>query len=633
MYPELFKPGRIGSLTLNNRIIMAPMLTCYTDGEYISDRLIHFLAARAKGGAGLIVTEVAHVNPLGRLEPNEIAIYDDKFLPGLQKLTDAIHDQGSKIAIQIGHGGHRCHERTIGTQPVSASVVTGIWGEEPRELSIDEIKDIVTDFVSAAVRSQQAGFDGVEVHCAHGYLIRQFLSPLTNKRTDEYGGDLEGRARFACEIMEAIKQKVGDYPVWFRINGDEFLEGGQTLDDAVLISRMLEERGADAVSVSAGTYESPQWTCQPLFLEPGCILHLSERIKQEVDIPVIGVGKLNTPELAETALLEDKADFIALGRALIADAEFPVKASEGRANEIRRCIADNVCMDDLIFKGLGCTVNAEVGNEKEYRIQSATDIKNVLIAGGGPGGMEAARVAALRGHRVTLCEKSGVLGGQLNLADKPPFKEEFSEITSYLSGQIEKLGVNIQLNRLVTPEVIEELKPEVVICATGANPIVPDLKGSTNSMVVTAFEVLAGEADVGEKVVVIGGGRVGVEVSEFLAEKGKKVVIVEMQKRIGKGIGLSLSMFYMGRLKELGVTMMPKTRLLEITDEEVMVENEDKIITLESDTVVLAVGAEPDNTLENRVNDQIQLFAIGDCVEPRNMIDTIAEAAKVAREI
>ncbi|MBU2643602.1 FAD-dependent oxidoreductase [bacterium] len=633
MFKKLFETGKIGRLELANRMIMSPMLTCYTDGEFVSDRYIAYLAARAQGGVGLITTEVAHVHPLGRLEPNELAIHDDKFLPGLKKLTEAIHAKGAKIAMQIGHGGHRCNSKLIGQQPISASNIAGIWGEEPRPMTIDEIKGLVADFAAAAARAEKAGFDGVELHFAHGYLVRQFLSPYTNKRGDEYGGDLHGRTRLASEIMAAVRQRVGDFPVWARINGDDFLPEGQTHEDAKFLAALLEKNGADAIDVSAGTYESAQWSTQPMFLPQGCLAHLAAGIKGVVSVPVITVGRINTPEFAEQTLTDGKADFVALGRALIADPDFPRKAAEGRGSDIRRCIADNACIDRLIFGGLVCTVNAEVGREAEYQISSAVKPKKVMVAGGGPAGLEAARVAALRGHQVTLYERTGTLGGQVKMADRSPLKGEMRFLIADLVDQVQKLGVQIKLDTPVDSALINEANPDVLIIATGSKIAVPDIPGIDQDNVVTAHDLLADKVTTRQKVAVLGGGRVGIEVAELLSEQGKEITIVERLKRVGHDLGVSYWAASMAGFKKHGVRLLAKAEIQAIEGDTVIVNKEGEKIVVEAETIVLALGVKPVKDLEEAITGTIEYHMIGDCVKPLSCLEAIGEGARIARII
>jgi len=637
MFNKLFEPGYIGNLEIPNRIIMAPMLTCYADGPNVSDRLIDYLEERARGGAGMITTEIASVHPLGQLEHNQIAVYDDKFIPGLRNLADAIHRHGAKIAMQIGHGGRASRSEVIGAQPVSCSSVELKRSKElPRALTISEIKGLVDSFIHAAIRAKAAGYDGVEVHCAHNYLLRQFISPYTNVRTDEYGGNTNNRVRFPSEIIAGIKKELKGFPVWFRINGDDFVpQGGLTHEESKVAARLLVEAGAEAVSVSAGTYDSPRliWSTQPMFLPPGCNVYLAAGIKSVVSVPVMAAGRINSPSLAEQILNEGKADFLAMGRTLIADPEFPRKAAEGRISEIRKCIADNECIQSLLTKGLVCTVNAAVGKEKEYAIRAAENPKMVMVVGAGPAGMEAARIAAMRGHRVTIFDKQSDLGGQLNIADKPPAKGDISRLTAYYEEEVDRLKIEVRLNKKVTPDTVKKVSPDVVILATGASPAILPIPGAEGANVVTANDVLSGAVTTGKKVVVIGGGRVGVEVADYLSTKQKGVTIVEMLKGIGYDLGLTIKGEAISRLKTANVNILTETTAREIKDRCVMVERQGETLNLEADTVVMAVGSKSNNSLSKHMPDKMAVFSIGDCVKPRNIIEAVAEGAKVARQI
>lgn len=637
MFTKLFESGFIGNLEVANRIVLAPMLTCYTNGPYVSDRLIDYLVARAVGGAGLLITEIACIDPVGQLEHNQLGIYDDKFIPGLRKLSDAIHNHGSKIAMQLGHGGSACRSDITGTQPVSCSPVPQRRrGEIPRELTVAEIQDLINAFVSAAKRAKMAGFDGVEIHCAHNYLLRQFISSYSNTRTDKYGGSIENRTRFACEIVNNIKKELKGYPIWVRINGDDYVpNGGVTLEESKIVAQLLEDSGAEAISVSAGTYDSPQliWSTPPMLLPPGCNLHLAAGIKSAINIPVMAAGRINTPALAEQILLEQKADFIAMGRTLLADPEFPNKAAAGKIAEIRKCIADNECINSLITKGLVCTVNAALGKEREFSIKRVSKPKKVMVVGGGPAGMEAARVATIRGHTVTLYEKGEFLGGQLNIADKPPFKGDISRMVDFYNNELDRLKVPIIFDKEVNPDFIKKEMPDVVILATGSSPIVLPIPGVSDENVVTANDVLSGKASFGQRVIVIGGGRVGVEVADYLRTKRVFVTIVEMQKKIGSDLGLSFKETVLNNLKKSGVTLLPETTAIEIKDSKLVVQRNGKIETLEADTFVMAVGSKPNNDLINKLPKSIAVYPVGDCVKPRNIIDAVAEGAKAGLEI
>jgi 2,4-dienoyl-CoA reductase-like NADH-dependent reductase (Old Yellow Enzyme family)/thioredoxin reductase len=637
MFAKLFESGCIGNLEIANRIVLAPMLTCYTNGPYVSERLIDYLVARAAGGAGLLITEIACVDPLGQLEHNQLAVYDDKFIPGLRKLSEAIHRHGSKIAMQIGHGGRASRSDVIGAQPVSSSAIPQIRrGEIPRELTITEIQDLVNAFVSAAKRAKTAGFDGVEVHCAHNYLLRQFISRYSNTRVDRYGGNIENRTRFASDIVSRIKQELKGYPIWVRINGDDYVpDGGVTLEESKVVAQLLEDAGAEAISVSAGTYDSPQliWSTQPMFLPPGCIVHLAAGIKSAVKIPVIAAGRINAPSLAEQILHERKADFLAMGRTLLADPEFPNKSAAGRISEIRKCIADNECVHSLITRGLVCTVNAALGREREFADKRVNRPKKIMIVGAGPGGMEAARVTAMRGHQVTVYEKSGDLGGQLNVADKPPFKGDISRMSAFYDDELDRLKVPIILNKEVTPDFVKKQAPDVVILATGASPVVLPIPGASGQNVVMANDVLTGKATTGQKAIVIGGGRVGVEVADYLSTKSVAVTIIEMQRKIGYDLGLSFKDVVMSRLKDGHVNLLTETTAIEIKDNSLVVSRQGTTEVLEADTIVMAVGSRPNKDLENKLPSKIAVYSVGDCVKPRNIIEAVAEGAKVALEI
>jgi 2,4-dienoyl-CoA reductase-like NADH-dependent reductase (Old Yellow Enzyme family)/thioredoxin reductase len=640
MFDKLFESGKIGKMTLRNRIVMPPMYTGLATGGYAVDNFINYLSARAAGGAGLIIIELAIVEPKGQLYHNHPALWDDSYIPALGRLADAIHKNGARVGIQIGHAGAMAFEKNIGTQPVSCSPVAGIWGERPRELSIDEIKAMVDTFVKAAARAKKAGIDGVEIHCAHGYLLRQFLSSYSNKRTDAYGGDLKGRARLPLEIMRSVRQELGqDYPIWFRINGKDFVkDGGFTLNECKKVSKWMTEAGADAVSVSSGTYESPvQMISQPMFVKRGCLLPLSNGVRKVVDVPVIVAGRINMPDIADKALREGKADFIAMGRELIADPDFPRKAAEGRIDEIRRCLSCNECIDrirpfDPMYH-VACTVNAAVGKEQEYSIVPTNKAKKVMVIGGGPAGMEAARTLAMRGHRVILYERGSRLGGQIAFAAKGPSKHGLTNFTRYLAGQLKKTGVSVRLNREVTAAMVDKEKPDAVILAAGARPLIPPVSGINQANAVTANDVLIGKAGTGKTVVVIGGGRVGLETAEFLARKGKDVTIVEMLKHAGADMSYSFRMPAIRVLRKLGVQILTSAMAEELKDGVLKLDKQGEKMELKTDTVVIAAGARANNELYPALENRTPLYAIGDCVKPRSILDAVAEGARIARNI
>ncbi|MCK4723557.1 MAG: FAD-dependent oxidoreductase, partial [Dehalococcoidia bacterium] len=525
----LWKPFRIGQMELRNRIAMAPITTQYASREgYVTKRLKDHYEALARGGTGLLIVQATYIHPQGQAFVNQLNISAEELVSGLSELVQVIHQHGAKAAIQLHHGGRMARSDLTGMELVAPSPLPKPNGEVPRELTVDEIGELVAIFARAAGRAKRAGFDGVEIHGAHSYLVDQFLSPATNKRQDAYGGDVRGRARFLVEIIKAIRGEVGNgYPVWVRMNGKEYgVEGGATLEDAQQTARMAEEAGADAIHVSAYGPKTPTNLTSPRFV-PAVIEDLAEGMKKVVTVPVMAVGRI-TPEAGERLLAEGKADLVAIGKGLLADPELPNKVASGKLEDIRPCIYCMACMDDLRSSdvvGIRCQVNAALGRELEYRIVPAKQARKVLVVGGGPAGMEAARVASLRGHKVTLWEKGPRLGGQLIQAAIPPHKDRIGALTAYLQTQLKKLDVKMELGKEVTAAMIERFEPEAVVLAVGARPLVPDISGLDRAHVVQAGDVLEGKVEVGNKVVVVGGELVGCETAEFLAEKGKEVTV------------------------------------------------------------------------------------------------------------
>ncbi len=453
-----------------------------------------------------------------------MAIYDDKFIPGLSELSQAIKKHGARAAIQLHHAGRYSKSGITGQQIVAPSSISLPGMEVPQELTLSDIKNLIDSFAKAAGRVKKAGFEGIELHSAHHYLFAQFLSPVSNNRRDAYGGSLRNRARFLLEVLEAIKGAVGaSFPIWCRLNGEENdVEGGLTIEDTREIAIMAEQVGADAVHVSAIP------PIRSLFSPMGWGLHLSRAVKRGVKIPVIAVGKLN-PELAEKALEEGMADLISLGRPLIADPELPNKIMSGKTEDIRPCLYCSICeherRDD---NGIQCAVNFAAGREKDCALVPPCQARKLIVVGGGPAGMEAARVASLRGCEVELYEKKDRLGGQLNPASVAPHKEDVGRLTKYLAKQMENLSVKVNLGQEATPESVIDSKPDAVIIATGITLHKLDVPGSDETRVVSFEDVLDGTAEVGACVIVVGGGLIGCETSLYLAGRGRKVTIVEV---------------------------------------------------------------------------------------------------------
>jgi 2,4-dienoyl-CoA reductase-like NADH-dependent reductase (Old Yellow Enzyme family)/thioredoxin reductase len=635
----LWEPFQLGKMALRNRIVMPPMVVRYADDNgYVTERNRNYYEARARGGVALVIVEATFVHKSGQAFINQLGISDDSFLPGMKHLVQAIHRQGAKSAIQLHHGGRTANSKLSGLPVVAPSPIPLPGGEMPQELTAENIADMVAAFAEAAVRAREAGFDGVEIHGAHGYLVDQFLSGATNKRQDAYGGSHSKRARFLIEVIKAIKEAAGnDLAVWCRINGQEYgVEGGTTPEEAQETARLAESAGIEAIHVSGFGPGAPNNLTTPKFTT-GVIMDAVEGIKRVVNVPVIAVGRI-TPEAGEKILKEGKADLIAIGKALLADPDLPEKAAAGRMADVTPCIICNNCRDDIRkpeLPGIRCSVNATLGREAESKIVPASKPKNILIAGGGPAGMEAARAAALRGHRVTLYEKETRLGGQLIQAAIPPHKDRIAPLVSYLERQLNQLGVEIKLGTEATTKTVEELKPDVVVLATGVKPFIPDIPGVTNANVVQAGDVLEGGVETGNRVVVIGGELVGCEVAEFLADQGKKVTVARRGAEMAVGIGPSLRNFVLSRLAAKGVTLLPGIKYREITPEGLAIttaEGEPK--TIPADTVVLAAGAVPDNQLYDKLQGKAaKVHCIGDCVQPRTIRDAIAEGFRVGSQI
>lgn len=642
---RLFEPIHLGTKKVKNRIVMPAMTTVFADENgAVTERLINYFMERAKGGAGLIITDATCIDyPVGKLpHATQLRIDYDKFIPRLSDLVKSVRGYGAKIALQLHHAGRQTTlEYTEGKQPVSASeVYDSVFNVQPRSLREDEIEVYIEKFGEGARRAKIAGFDAVEIHGAHGYLIQQFLSPYTNRRTDKYGGSLDRRMTFALEIFRCVREKVGyDFPIIFRLSAEEHVEGGLTLKDTKVIAQKLEREGVDALHISSGMAETPPEHCDvpPLAVPRGCFVHYAVAIKKLVDIPIITVGRINDPLLAENILQEGKADLVAMGRALIADPELPRKASEGRLDDIRKCTACNICTT-RIGNGLrlGCAINASVGEEKKSRLTRVAKPKRILIVGGGLAGMEAARVSALRGHETILYDEKEQLGGQLRLSTKPPHKEELNNILDYLSNQLKKLNVEVKLGKSVTASIVQQIDPDAVILATGARPLIPKIRGVNNKNVVTAWDVLAGEVEVGEEIVIAGGGTVGCETAEFLAEKGKRITVVEMLSDVALDAESVTRKLLLKRLGEKKVKILTSSTILEIAEGGVMImdtkDNRREIIKAEN--VVLSLGAQANIELFKELEGKVkELYAIGDCVKPRKIIDAIYEGFHIAREI
>jgi len=644
-FTNLLAPVRIGHLELKNRIVMPAMSTNYADREgLVTQRLIDYYAERAAGGVGLIIVECGSVcYPEGRFNLNQLGLHDDKFLPGLTRLIDAIHRHDAKVAVQLVHGGKRAGSDITGMQPVSSSSIpikarNPDWGggEVPRALELNEIARIAKAFGDAAALVKRAGADAVEVHGAHAFLILEFLSPYSNQRDDQYGGDIEGRGRFACEIVREVRRKVGEaFPILFRISADEEVEGGLVFEDIEMLVKQLQAYGIGAFNVSSGNHDSPEAVIPPAVYPPGFRIHLAEKIKNVTALPVIAGGRVNSAQMAEGVLREGKADLVAIGRGLIADPEYPNKVAGGAEESIRRCIACNQgCIDryrlfDSQENGLmTCVLNPMVGHEAEYRLERAEIPKRVLVVGAGPAGMQVSLTCRLRGHEVLLVEKESVLGGQIRLASVPPYKEEMKHILEYFESQLRSHGVKIDMNTELTPSLVEKVKPDVIVLATGSIPEVPEIYGGDRSHLLTAWETLKGR-ECGSRPIVVGGGMVGCETAEFLARKGKQVAIVEKGADIAGDIGPIRRNLLRQRLRDHDVQIYLNGTLETIEEKSVILSGGKEVA---ADTVIFALGNRSVTDLEAMLAKQkAPVYRVGDCKRPGNLLNAIHTAFHVAR--
>lgn len=641
----LFTPIKIGHMEVRNRILMPAMGTNFAapDGSP-TDRQIEYYAARARGGAGIVTTEVTEIDRRGKATPFSVAIWDDCLIPKWQKLADAVHAGGAKLVVQLHHAGRETNAAsTGGLRPVAPSPLPcPMCKDIPHELTIEEIEEVIEMFGDGARRARESGCDGVELHGAHGYLIAQFMSPYSNRRSDEYGGSLQSRLRFPIEVINRVRRKAGhDFPIIFRIAADEMVEGGYNVDHTRIICRLLEEAGVDAFNISrAAGYAFIRWIQPPTGLPMGLNAPWSAAIKSAIKVPVAVVGRINDPLIAEHLLEQGYADMVAIGRQLIADPDWPKKVAAGDFDDIIPCTSCNQgCLVNVLMGvPITCSVNPTVGRESEMEIHPAGRSKKVLVAGGGPAGLEAARVAALRGHDVTLLEKERRLGGQYAIAVNPPMKQELSLVTKYLITQAKKAGVKIQLGKEVTPALVSEMKPDALVVATGAAPSIPDIPGIGNNKVASAHDVLDGKVSVGTgKVVIIGGGMIGCETADYVAERAaNEVIVLEMASDIAVDMPPWNKEFLMERLAACKVRIVTLAKVKEILEDGVTYLNQNGAEeTIRGvDHIVVATGVRSVDQLSAKLKDKVgEIFVIGDAKKPRKALDAVAEGAEVGRKL
>ncbi|RJQ70843.1 MAG: FAD-dependent oxidoreductase [Desulfobacteraceae bacterium] len=667
MRDPLFDPIVINQLKIKNRIYMPAMHMAMADNFQVNDRLLEFYIERARGGAGMIVVGYATVDDLSG-NPQNIGAHEDRFIPGLARLAAAIRDNGARAAVQLNHAGRYNSSFFLnGKRPVAPSAIASrMTRETPQALTIDEIKELIDHFAQAAARVKQAGFDSVEVLSGTGYLISEFLSPLTNQRDDEYGGDLDNRMRFGLEVMQAIRRAVGgDYPLIVRMNGNDFMPGGQGRIELQAYAKALVQRaGVDALCINVGWHEArvPQIiTAVPR----GVFAYLARGIKELVNVPVIASHRINDPFTARDMIADGMCDMVAMGRSLIADPYLPDKAQAGREEEIVHCVAcAQGCFDNLFkLKAVECLCNPRAGNEKRTRLEKASPPKKVMVVGGGAAGMSAALAAAERGHKVALFEKSDCLGGQLHLAGAPPGREEFITLARDLAKQLAISPVSVHLKQSVDEALIDAERPDAVIVATGAVPITLPLPGAELPHVVQAWDVLRNKVPTGKRVVIVGGGAVGVEVALLLAEKGtlsgdalkfllvnraetpetlyelavkgtKQITIIEMLEAIGKEIGRSTKWCMFQDMERMGIQRMTVTKALEITAAGIRVQGPEGEREIPADTVVLAAGARSYDPLSELLKEKgIAHIQAGDARKVAQAIDAVHQGFQAGQQI
>jgi 2-enoate reductase len=614
-----------------------------------SDRAIDYYERRAMGGTGLIITGVCLVN--SKIEPWEIdgvsAIvnFDSPWrVRNFIQLTERVHDYGAKIFVQLTAGFGRVFPRRLadreGAQPIAPSPTPLFWRPDviARELTTQEVDALVEAFGSAALIAKASQFDGIELHGHEGYLMDQFTTALWNKRTDKYGGDLRKRMNFVLSIIKIIQEKTGtDFPIIYRYGIEHKIEGGRTANEAIEMAKILEKGGVAALHVDAGCYDNWHWPHPPIYQPPGCMVNMAEKVKPHVNIPVITVGRLGYPALANQVIGDGKADFIALGRPLLADPDFALKARRGKPEDIRPCIGCHECFSRLHRQqSLSCAVNPECGDEKRLKVTPSFRRKKVMVVGGGIAGMEAARVCSLRGHEVTLYEKTETLGGILNVASKPDFKQDIGRLLNYQLNQIKNLpGLKIELNTAVTEAIIQAKAPDAIFIATGSLPARnPDIEGLEDIYYVTPSEVFEEKIQEGSNAFIIGGGSVGCETALYLAKKHWSVVVAEILPQAAVDLFKANREMLLELMKEHGVELLLETRVSKLGPEKVFVTTPEGEKVYDADLLVLAVGSEPVNRLSKIAEKFVEeVYVVGDSLSPRMIKDAIWEAFKQARNV
>jgi 2,4-dienoyl-CoA reductase-like NADH-dependent reductase (Old Yellow Enzyme family)/thioredoxin reductase len=638
----ILQPFQLGSLTLPNRIVMTTVKLGYGTGEgEVTNQHIAFYARRALGRVGLITSEAMYIERNGRELPTQLGIHTDELVPGLRRLTEAVHTAGGLMMAHINHAGRAANSHLIPAgELVSASEVPCPANQVmPRALAHSEIPKVVISFGAAARRVREAGFDAIEIPFSHGYLIHQFLSPHTNHRQDEYGGTFENRLRFGKEVIAAVRQQVGsDYPIVVRLTAKDDVDGGLTLEDALEIACYLEALEVNAISVTSGTMcESVPFCLYPSGTPKAHLLTMAARIREAIRLPVIVAGRIRTPAIAREALVSGQTDLIGLGRPFLADPDWVRKTEAGDEEAILLCAACHQGCLAQLRKGEGthCMFNPFTGRESEIQLTVAKKPRRVMVVGGGPAGLESAYIAALRGHQVSLYEQGGRLGGQFHQAARAPCKEEFLDVIRHLSLMVARAGVDVHLGTRVTPQMVLSAHPDAVIFATGGVPLTIPFPGLNETRWLLASDLLEGAEYVETSTAfVIGGGLVGLEVADLLANQGKRVTVVEMLPEVGVDMDALAKAMLLGRLKNQGVAIHTCTKVTNLTKNKVLAERDDNAIFFPIETVILAVGVQPNRELAGVLEfSGLEIHVIGDAYQPRKALEAIWEGFEVGLKI
>lgn len=640
-FKALFQPIKIGTMEVKNRFVVPPMGTNYPNDDCtVSDQLVAYHRENAIGGYGLITIEVTAVSPTGKAIIREPGLWCDDQIEGYRRLADAIHEHGAKMSVQLHHAGRQTMSVLIdGQQPVAPSPLPCPFCQEvPHEMTNAEVYEMIENFIDAAERAKKAGADAVEVHGAHGYLIAEFMSTYSNRRTDEFGGSFYNRTRFPRMIVEGIRRRLGNgFPIIFRMSGEEKTVGGRAIAETRAIARMMEEAGADALHIAGGTYGSLEWIWGCFDSPLAYMADFAEEVKKSVSIPVIAVGRINDPHIAEELVASGRVDMISTGRQSIADPHFPNKILAGELEEICPCIGCHQgCSERMLMNlGMGCVVNPFAGHENDRKIVKTEAPKKVYIAGAGPAGMVSAWILAARGHSVTLFDKAAQIGGNFLYAAYPPGKGDLAKMIHYYGYMCNKHGVDIRLNTPLTKKVVADDKPDAVILATGGMPLMLPIPGMDNPNFLAATDVLVGKAVTGKNVLIAGGGLVGTETADFLGEYGRNVTVIELRDEIGIDVNTMVKITLMRRLKQYGINMLTGAKIEKFYDDGVSYTKNGKTADLRGfDSVILAMGRVSYNPLESELKGLVpELYVIGDAAEAGKVFKATDSAAELALKL